>query len=144
MNDAFFCNTIWYLLLLATSVTVCWVTMQKSADRKFTLAFGLAVLGFTYWIEVLLLLVLNAYTYYPMLTPEDAFMDAVLGNIFSQVSVSTSALLYCVLDLKSIYICFGVHLFSDRCTVCKTWDIRSPLVPVHLYPVRVSCLLLVH
>lgn len=104
MNGMFWSKTIWYLLLLATSIAAVVVTAKKSPDRKFAAVFGLAALGLTYWIEVMLVLVLDAYTYYPMLTPWDPFQDAVLGNIFSQVSVSTTAVLYCVLNLRSIFI----------------------------------------
>lgn len=104
MNGPFWSNTIWYLLLLASSIIAIAITFKKSRDRKFTAAFNLAALGVTYWIEVLLLIVLNAYTYYPMLTPWDAFQDAVLGNFFSQISVSTTAVLYCVLGLRGIYL----------------------------------------
>ncbi len=104
MNGTFWSNTIWYLLLLATSIVVIVITAIKSPNRKFTAVFTLAVLGFTYWIEVVLLLMLDAYTYYPMLTPWDSFQDAVLGNVFSQVSVSTTAVLYCVLNLRGVFI----------------------------------------
>jgi hypothetical protein len=102
--NTFWTNTIWYLLLLASSVIVIIITAKKSSDLSFTSAFSVAVLGFAYWIEASLVIVLNAYTYHPMITPWDPFQDAVLGNIFSQVSVSSTAVLYCVLGLRKRYI----------------------------------------
>jgi hypothetical protein len=99
-------------MLLASSIAAVVITHKRSANPKFTSAFSLAVLGFTYWIEVFLLLVFDAYTYYPMLTPWYPFQDAVLGNIFSQVSVSTTAVLCCVLKLRGFYILiFSVAYF---------------------------------
>jgi hypothetical protein len=72
----------------------------KTRDRKRLFAFWFAVLGFTYCLEASLLLLFEAYTYHPMIRPDDPFFDAVLGNIFSQVSVSSSAVLICVLGLS--------------------------------------------
>jgi len=56
-----------------------------------------------------LVLILNAYTYYPMITPGDRFFDTVLGNIFSQVSVSSSAVLVCVMGLSNWWL-FGISV----------------------------------
>lgn len=103
MNTTFFSNTIWYILLLFTSIIAIVVTLKYSPNRKFTFAFSFAVLGITYIIEVFLLLISNAYTYYPKIV-KDEFMDAVLGNIFSQVSVSSTAVLVSVLNLSNIWI----------------------------------------
>ncbi|NLF27167.1 MAG: hypothetical protein GX592_04655 [Clostridiales bacterium] len=111
----FWSNTIWYLLLLASSIAAITTTSMKSRDRRFTAAFNLSVLGFTYCIEVSLLILFNAYTYFPMLTPRDAFMDAVLGNIFSQISVSSTAVLCCVLGLRGrfVFVFAGVYYLID-------------------------------
>lgn len=115
MSGLFWSNTIWYLLLLLSSVVAIAVTFKKSHNRRFSSAFSLAVLGFTYCIEVSLLLVLNAYTYYPMLTPNDAFQDAVIGNFFSQISVTATAVLFSVLDLRSVFIFIfaGIYFLID-------------------------------
>ena len=115
MAGMFWSNTIWYLMLFASSIAAVAVTVIKSRKRGLTVAFMFAALGFTYWIEAVLLLVLNAYEYYPLIIPKDHFQDMVLGNIFSQVSVSTTAVLYSVLDLKSIYLFVfaGVYFLID-------------------------------
>ena len=104
MDSLFWTNTIWYVALAVTSVAVLSVIFIKTSDRNKTFAFYFAVLGFTYVLEVSLLLLFNAYTYYPMIKPGDPFFDAVLGNIFSQVSVSSSAVLLCVLGLSNRWL----------------------------------------
>jgi|GEM_PF-1187942 len=103
MSKTFLSNTIWYLLLMLVSLAVLSAALIKARDRRFAFAFWLAVLGFFYCIEIILLEVLKAYTYYPGLV-EDHFQDSVLGNFFSQISVSSTALLFCVLDLAGWWI----------------------------------------
>lgn len=104
MSDAFFTNTIWYIALALASAAALVTIFVKAPERKKTFAFYFAVLGSTYCIEVSLLLLFNAYTYYLMIRPDDPFFDAVLGNIFSQVSVSSSAVLICVLGLSGWWL----------------------------------------
>ncbi len=104
MNSSFMTNTIWYIALATTSVAVLIMMFKKSRERKKLFAFWFAVLGFTYCLEVSLLLLFDAYTYYPMIKPADPFFDSVLGNIFSQVSVSSSAVLICVLGLSNRWL----------------------------------------
>ncbi|MHB1314702.1 MAG: hypothetical protein ACYCX2_04360 [Christensenellales bacterium] len=103
MNGSFWSNTIWYIALSATSIAAIVIIFIKTPARKKTFAFYFAVLGFTYCIEISLLLILDAYTYYPMIVEEE-FFDAVLGNIFSQASVSSSAVLICVLHLSNWWL----------------------------------------
>lgn len=104
MNSPFMTNTIWYVALAASSAAVLIGMFRKSRERRKLFAFWFAVLGFTYCLEVSLLLLFDAYTYYPMITPDDPFFDAVLGNIFSQVSVSSTAVLICVLGLSNWWL----------------------------------------
>ena len=102
MYSLFWTNTIWYILLAILSIAALIVTLKKAPDRRFTAAFWLGVLGFTYILEVMLVIVFNAYHYHPGLV-SDSFQDSVLGNIFSQVSVSTSAVLIAVFGLSWIW-----------------------------------------
>lgn len=104
MRPTFWTNTIWYLLLLFSSIVAAVVTYKNSHNRSFTVLFSLAVLGFTYWIEVTLVMIFGAYTYHPMITPDDPFFDTVLGNMFSQISITTTAVMVCTLHVKNIYI----------------------------------------
>ena len=101
---SFWTNTIYYIGLFATSVLTLVIIFTKTPERKKIVVFYFAVLGLTYWMEALLVLILNAYSYYPMITPDDRFFDTVLGNIFSQVSVSASAVLLCVLGLSNWWL----------------------------------------
>ena len=111
MDGSFWTNTIWFIALGATSVAALVVIFVKTPERKKTFAFWFAVLGLTYWMEVMLVLILNAYTYQPMIV-QDPFFDAVLGNIFSQVSVSSSAVLICVFALSNGWLLgFSVAYF---------------------------------
>jgi hypothetical protein len=104
MSNPFWTNTIWYVALALTSAVAIVIMFIKSHKRKKLFAFWFAVLGFTYALEVSLLLLFKAYTYHPMIRPDDPFFDAVLGNIFSQVSVSSSAVLICVLGLSNWWL----------------------------------------
>lgn len=100
----FWTNTVWYIALGATSAVSIIIMFIRSKVRKKLFAFWFGVLGFTYMLEACLVLLFNAYTYHPMMRPEDPFFDAVLGNIFSQVSVSSSAVLICVLGLSNWWL----------------------------------------
>lgn len=99
MND-FWQYTAWYVLLGLTSAIALTAIFVKSQYRKFHFAFWLAVLGFTYMLEVILLFWLHAYSYAPHIV-SDRFSDSVMGNFFSQFSVSSSAVLLCVLGLHN-------------------------------------------
>lgn len=111
MASTFWTNTVWYLALLAVSTAVLVVTFIKSPDRRLSFAFFFAVLGFTYCIELQLLVVFDAYTYSPKIV-SDAFQDAVLGNHFSQTAVSSAAVMMSVLGFKKRwYFVFGVVFF---------------------------------
>ena len=137
----FWNHTAWYLLLLVGSLVTALIAFGRSQNRRFTFVFSLAVLGFTYLIEAFLLIVLNAYTYYPMITPNDPFFDAVLGNFFSQISITTSAVLFCTLDLKSIYVAafafsyYLVDMLFVRLGIYKHFWYTSELTLVGFVPI---------
>lgn len=103
MQITFWHNTIWYLALLLLSIGELTAAFLKPGARKFDFAFWLAILGFTYGIEALLMLVFNSYTYYAGFTA-DHFQDAVLGNFISQISISATAILLCALSLRGYWI----------------------------------------
>lgn len=93
-EQTFWKYTIWYVALAVASAGVLTAVFVRSENRRFTAAFWPAVLGCTYTMEVFMLIVTRAYTYYPRLAA-DPFQDAVLGNFFSQYSVSAAAVLLC-------------------------------------------------
>ena len=70
---------------------------DKIQPANSPIAFTLATLGFVYLIESLLVISFNAYSYYPKIV-DDLFQDTVLGNVFSQVSISTTSALTIVMD----------------------------------------------
>ncbi|TKC16729.1 hypothetical protein [Robertmurraya kyonggiensis] len=54
----------------------------------------------TFCFEMMILSYLKAYTYYPMLVPNSPPDDSIAGNLFSQFSVSATALLIVSLNMK--------------------------------------------
>jgi hypothetical protein len=92
MSSSFWSNTLWYILLLITSLISFIAAIVKSKNRRFTVAFTLATLGLVYIIEANLVVILNAYSYYPKIIP-DSFLDTVFGNYFSQLSISSTSAL---------------------------------------------------
>jgi hypothetical protein len=86
-------------------------TLIKSKNRKFTIAFTFATLGLVYHIESILVVSFNSYSYYPKLI-DDLFQDTVLGNIFSQVSISSTSALTIVYGLSfRWYVIFAFIYF---------------------------------
>ncbi len=114
MPTAFWSNTIWYILLVIISIISIVFILYKSNNRKFDIGFGLAVLGTTFHAEFLLLVTFNAYRYYPKIF-YDTFLDSVIGNYFSQVSVASTvmlAILYRIPILWNFAIA-GIYFLID-------------------------------
>ena len=94
-------------------------------------------------MEVSLLLLFDAYTYYPMIRPDDPFFDAVLGNIFSQVSVSSSAVLICVLGLSNWWLAgfsvayFLIDIFFVQLGIYEHFWYQSVFTPVGFFILNV-------
>lgn len=100
MPGTFWTNTVWYLLLLAASVTMLCVALVKSDNRRFTAAFFLAVTGLYYFFEFFLATVGEAYSYSPKIFPGDAFLETYMGNTFSQTAIASASVLIIVCKLK--------------------------------------------
>lgn len=98
MKATFWTNTVWYVALGAISIALFIFTLLKTPERKKTFAFFFAVLGMTYVLEGFLVLVGNAYAYYPKIA-SDSFHESLIGNFFSQYSVTASAVLIATLGL---------------------------------------------
>ncbi len=110
MNSTFWTNTIWYVLLGISTLIELIFTMLKAKRRRLTFAFYLTIVGITLYFETLILIFFRAYAYYPMIIQKnsDPFNDILAGNLFSQFSVSATALLVIILDLKYYwYFIFG-------------------------------------
>ena len=100
MSSTFWTNTIWYILLGITTIIEIIIMFYKAENRKSMFALYCTVSGMTFAFEIIIFTLLKSYNYYPMIIPESQYDDAFVGNLFSQFSVSATALLIAVLDLK--------------------------------------------
>ncbi len=97
----FWTNTIWFIILGIITILELVYVIKKSNKHKRTFAFYLSVCGMTFLFEMLLYGFLKSYDYYPMIFDNVSRLDdGLAGNLFSQFSISATALLICVLDLK--------------------------------------------
>lgn len=110
MGHYFWSNTIWYILLAITSLISIVMILYKANNRKFIIGFICSVLGSTYFIEVGLLTLTDAYSYFPKIN-SNPFLDSVLGNYFSQQSVAATAVLIVVYKLPIIWDLFFAGIY---------------------------------
>jgi hypothetical protein len=87
-----------------------------------------ATLGFVFYIESVLVLVFNVYSYYPKIV-DDAFQDTVFGNLFSQFSISTTSALSLVLGLS--YVWYAV--FAAVYYLIELLFLRLGIYELHTY-----------
>jgi hypothetical protein len=99
MPSSFWSNTIWYILLGVLTVIqmVAALRIEKNVKYVMVLLFVLSGLTFTFEATILFF---RAYDYYPLIMPKTPIYDTMAGNLFSQFSVVSTALLIAVLDLK--------------------------------------------
>jgi hypothetical protein len=100
MPSTFWSNTIWYILLGISNIIELVFIFTKVKDWKRVLAIYITISGMTYTFELTILSGLRAYQYLPKIIPQSPYDDAIMGNYFSQFSVSATALLIAVYDLK--------------------------------------------
>lgn len=114
MPTAFWSNTIWYILLSILNIISIVFILYKSNNRKYDIGFFLAVLGTTFHAEFLLLVSFNAYRYLPKIF-NDPFLDAVLGNYVSQLSVASAVMLaiICRIPVTYSYIIAVIYYFIE-------------------------------
>ncbi|WP_010098044.1 hypothetical protein [Ornithinibacillus scapharcae] len=100
MGPAFWSNTIWYILLGLVTIIVLFIVFIKTPNRKHVLSLYLTVCGITFFaFEMITLMCLKAYIYFPKIFTNQ-HNDSVVGNLFSQTSVSASAILITVFNVK--------------------------------------------
>lgn len=104
MSSLFWSNTIWFILLGISTVIEMILVLTKSKYWKSTLALYFAICGMTFLYEAAIFCFFKAYNYYPMIIPQSPYDDGLVGNLFSQFSVSATALLIAVLNLKKYWI----------------------------------------
>lgn len=100
MSSTFWTNTIWFILLGITTIIELIIVFYKAKERKSVLALYCTISGMTYSFEMTIFALLKSYNYYPMILPKSPYDDAIIGNLFSQFSVSATALLIAVLNLE--------------------------------------------
>jgi hypothetical protein len=97
---------------MAASVFCLAASLAKSRDRLFTFAFFLSALGLVYIMEHMLMDYLGSYDYHPGIS-SDQQVENALGNVFSQLSITATAMLLIVLDLSLLWdIVFALGYFA--------------------------------
>ena len=102
MFSTFWSNTVWYVSLGVTSVILIAFILYKCNERKFMIGFSFAVLGATFVTETILLIILNAYNYLPKISSRP-FVDSIIGNYFSQFSLTITAVFIIVYNLPTAW-----------------------------------------
>ncbi|KIL39842.1 membrane protein [Gordoniibacillus kamchatkensis] len=101
----FWSNTIWYLVLDAVTILEMTFILVRTKRRKFAFAFYLTLCGMeVLFFETVVFLLTRAYDYAPKIIQTQPFDDNLLGKVFSQLSVSATALLVAVFRLKFFWI----------------------------------------
>lgn len=101
IDGIFWTNTIWFILLGITTILEITYMMIKAEKRRLLFALYLTISGMTYALEVTIFGFFKSYDYYPMIFHHISRLDdGLAGNIFSQFSVSATALLISTLNLK--------------------------------------------
>lgn len=102
MNSTFWSYTIWYILLEISTIIELIIVFTKVKNRKFTFAFYCMIAGITIHCEIVLNVALKSYVYCPMIfsSPYDHF---VAGNLFSQLSISATAMFIAVFNMKNYW-----------------------------------------
>lgn len=109
MSSGFWSNTIWFVLLGITTIVEIVVIIAKAKNRKLVIALLFTMSGIVFTYEMVILNFLKAYNYHPMLIPDSILDENIAGNLFSQLSVTATALLIAVLNLKNYwYLIFAV------------------------------------
>lgn len=109
MNTGFWTNTVWYCLLALITIIQLIIVLIKSKNRKITIALFCSISGMTFTIEVIIFTFMMAYMYYPLIFPSSPFDDGLAGNLFSQFSITATALLIAVLKLRAYwYVIFAM------------------------------------
>lgn len=99
--EYFWSNTIWFILLGITTIIEFAYVLVKAEKRKPMLALYLTISGMVYSFQLTIFGFLKSYDYYPMIFNHISRLDdGLAGNIFSQFSVSATALLISFLNLN--------------------------------------------
>lgn len=100
MHGTFWSNTIWFILLGITTLAELVLLLWKTERRWFILAFYFTISGLSFCFEMTIHSFFHAYTYIPKLIPHSPPDDAIAGNLFSQFSVSATAVVIVLFRLR--------------------------------------------
>jgi hypothetical protein len=95
MQPSFWSNTIWYILLGISTVIEIIFMIAKVKNLKLLIALFFTMSGMAFCFEVVMFST-HAYSYCPRIIPQLPLDDMVLGNHFSQFSITSTALLIAV------------------------------------------------
>ena len=112
MKPEFWTNTIWFILLGAVSFIQLLAALFTAKKRKLALALYFTVAGIAIWFDIVVFIAFRAYSFYPRFVPHLPFDDEVIGHWFSQFSVSATALLMAVLNVKAYWFMILAGLYS--------------------------------
>jgi hypothetical protein len=108
MPSSFWSNTIWYIILGVTILVELIFILVKVRNKWRVLALYISLAGLVFSYEILIG-GLHAYQYFPKIIPHSLYDDGVVGNYFSQFSVSATAMLIAVFKLNYYwYVIFAV------------------------------------
>lgn len=115
MND-FWTNTIWYLLLGILTVLVLLFVLIKVKNRKFVFALYMTLAGMALIFETIVKIVFKSYMYYPKIIMNSQYDDSLAGNLFSQFSVGSTALIVAVFQLHYFWytLLAGVYCLIEK------------------------------
>lgn len=99
-GNAFWSHTIWFILLGITTLIELAILLWKTERRMFIIALFLTISGLTFSFEMIIHSYFKAYTYFPKLIPHMPSDDSIAGNLFSQFSVSATAILIALFRLR--------------------------------------------
>lgn len=144
----FYTNTIWYLLLGTITLIELMVSFYKADNRLKMAAFYATIFGWVLNFEAMILIFFKSYAYYPMILNDHRFPfnDFLAGNLFSQSSVSATAMLLVVFNLPwywyaIIAVIYGLieelflHLGIYSHNWYRTW-MTVLLLPVYFWVVK--------
>jgi hypothetical protein len=112
MAATFWSNTIWFIILGVLTAIEMFFVLYKEKNRKQVIALFLIISGMTFCIEATICCFLKAYNYYPMIIPRSPINDNLAGNLFSQFSITSTALLIAVFKLKYYWIFALVGVYA--------------------------------
>ncbi|MDR6882432.1 hypothetical protein [Bacillus sp. 3255] len=119
----FWTNTIWYIILGIASIIELTFGVINNKRKKLLLGLFISIVGVTVMCEIIIMADFKSYSYYPKILPESWqhfklphaeyywHNESIIGNYFSQVSVSATAILLATRNLKFYWYVISITLY---------------------------------